>query len=199
MSPWSSVVFVFLGGIVFTTSAHGASSEGVPWFLVGPQILNFSLFVAVLFFLLKKRARDIFAQREKDYTEHLQRAEREKDEAEKQKMVVIQKLKILEADAKVAAQKAQKEAEGLKHKIISEAQAISERSLLETERTVQYERNRIISELREKLLLEAFKGAEVLLKEKLDDSQQSELNKEFVEKALIQGSLLQKTQVAASS
>lgn len=169
-------------GLLLTKVVEAAPVDGIPWSLVGPQILNFSLFAIVLFFLLRKKIQDLFVQREKDYTQELRKAERERDEAEKQKLKILQRLETLEEDAKVASQKARSEAENLKSQILSEANSVSERSLRETERTIQYEFDKAIMELREDLLSKAFESAESLLKEKVDTPTQQTLNEEFSKK-----------------
>ena len=109
--------------LFFTTvEVYAASVEGIPWFSVVPQILNFALFLILLVFLLRNKVKDLFVQRRQDYTQLLQKAEMERDKAEGDKLKMIQKLKVLEDDAKIASKKAQSEAEYLKDEIISEGQ-----------------------------------------------------------------------------
>ena len=106
--------------LFFTTvEVYAASVEGIPWFAVVPQILNFTLFLILLVFLLRNKVKDLFVQRRQDYTQLLRKAEMERDKAEGDKLEMIQKLKILEDDAKIASKKAQSEAEDLKDEIIS--------------------------------------------------------------------------------
>ena len=165
--------------------AYGASGEGIPWFLVGPQILNFVLFVLLLVYLLRKRVRDLFTQRKKDYNQLFHQAEMEREAAEKKKSEMLQKLKVLEEESQEALEKAQQEAGELKKKILSEAHSISDRFLKEAERTIQYELNKAKSKLREELLVGSLKSAEAHLREKVDASTQEKLNKEFTDKVQV--------------
>ena len=167
---------------LISTEAHAASGEGIPWFLVVPQVLNFSLFAIILTILLKDKVRNLFTQREQEYTQFFRKAEMERDEAEKNKLAIIQRLQHLEDDARVASQKAQSEAEELKRKIVSEARSLSERYTKEAERTAQNELERKIAELRKELLSGALGDAESLLKERVDVSMQKKLSGEFTKK-----------------
>ena len=174
--------FISLSVLLTTIEAHGASGGDIPWYAVGSQVLNFSLFAMILIFVLRNKVRDLFVQRERDYTQFFREAEMKRDEAERHKLKIVQRLKTLEGEAEVASQKAQSEAEDLKNKIVSEAHSLSKRYLEEAERTAQYEFDKAVSELREELLSGALDGAESLLKERVDISTQRKLNGEFTKK-----------------
>ena len=181
----SLIFLIFLPIFFMATSAYGASGGGIPWSLIGPQALNFLLCVVILSFLLRKKVRNLFIQREHSYNQLFRQAEMERDMAEKKKSELIHKLKVLEQESHEALQKAQREAGELKKKILSEADLVSNRFSKEAERTVQHELNKVISGLREELLSGALEGAEKHLKEKVDFSMQEKLNKEFTNKVQV--------------
>ena len=178
-------LLLFLPIFFITGLAYGASGEGIPWSLVGPQTLNFSLFVLLLVYLLRKRVRDLFTQRKRDYNQLFHQAEMEREAAEKKKSEILQKLKTLKEESQEALEKAQLEAGELKKKILSEAHSVSDRFSKESERTVQYELNKAKLELRGELLVGSLKSAEAHLREKVDTSTQEKLNKEFTDKVQV--------------
>ena len=175
-----TLLFIFVS--IAIKDAYAASGEGIPWGTVGPQSLNFVLFISLLIFLLRKRVKALFLQREQDYTQFFRKAEIERDKAEKQKLGIIQRLKTLEKETQEASQRAQNEAKNLKSKILSEAHSVSERYLKEAQRAVQYELDKTMSTLRGELLFDALNEAQSLLKERVDTSTQRELNGEFIKK-----------------
>ena len=176
-------LFIFLWTFVgIPVLSYGAGAEGVPWFLVSSQALNFSLFIIILFFLLRKKVKNLFLQREKDYYQSFRQAEIQRDRAEKQKLDLAQKLKVLESDEQKALQKARNEAEDLKKKILAQAHLVSERLSKEVHRTIQYEFDKAFLGLKEELWAYSLDDAKLILKEKVDVSVQKKLNAEFTRK-----------------
>ena len=146
------------------------------------QFVNFSLFVALLFFLLRKKVAAYFQEREAQFKQALLRAEHSRNEAEKQKNIIKQKLEKLEATAATDRAQAQKDAEELKLKIITEAKELVANLKKETERTADSEIQRAKLELRDELLNASIEQAKKILKEKVNEPDQKRLQDEFVEK-----------------
>ncbi len=146
------------------------------------QFVNFGLFVALLFFLLRKKVVAYFQEREASFKQALIRAEHARKEAEHQKNIIKEKLTKLEASAAADRAQAQKDAEELKFKIISEAKELVANLKKETERTAESEIQRAKLELRDELLNGAIEQAKKILKEKVNEPDQKRLQDEFVEK-----------------
>ena len=174
---WSSIFFL-------SVAAHGASVDGIPWQLVGPQILNFTLFLALIIFILVKKVqiKAIFAKRFDDYNTLLHQAEMEKKAVEDRKTEMAKKLEILAQESQEASEKAEREAELLKEQILLEARSLSDRYLKEAQRAAQQERDKAIVAMSGELLSTSMSQARSLLKERVDSSIQVELKKEFVNK-----------------
>ncbi len=146
------------------------------------QFINFTLFVGLLFFLLRKKVISYFKERETHFKQALIRAERARGEAEEQKSIIKQKLDKLEASAAADRAQAQKDSEELKVKILTEAKELVANLKKETERTAESEIQRAKLELRDELLSAAIDQAKKILKEKVNEPDQKRLQDEFVEK-----------------
>jgi len=146
------------------------------------QFVNFSIFVGLLFFLLRKKVVAHFKDRESTFRQALIKAEHARKEAETQKNIIKEKLDKLESGAKLDLERATREAEELKAKILSEAQEIIANLKKEAERTAESEIQKAKLELREELLSGAIAQAKQILNEKVKEPDQKRLQKEFVEK-----------------
>ncbi len=146
------------------------------------QFVNFAIFIALLFFLLRKKVVAYFQEREANFKQALIKAEHARKEAEHQKSVIKEKLDKLEASAASDRALAQKDAEELKIKIITEAKELVANLKKETERSADSEIQRAKLELREELLNSAIEQAKKILKDKVNEPDQKRLQDEFVEK-----------------
>ncbi len=146
------------------------------------QFVNFAMFVGLLFFFLRKKVVAHFQEREANFKQALIKAEHARQAAEAQKNIIKEKLDKLEAGAKADLEKAKRDAEELKIKILAEAQEIVSNLKKETERTAESEIQRAKLELREELLSGALAQAKQILKDKVNEPDQKRLQNEFVEK-----------------
>lgn len=146
------------------------------------QFVNFTIFIALLFFLLRKKVVAYFEERELSFKQALIKAEHARKDAEHQKNIIKEKLEKLEASAASDRALAQKDAEELKIKIITEAKELVANLKKETERSADSEIQRAKLELRDELLNSAIEQAKKILKEKVNEPDQKRLQDEFVEK-----------------
>jgi F-type H+-transporting ATPase subunit b len=147
------------------------------------QLLNFTIFVGLLFFFLRKKVVALFHEREANFKQALIKAEHARQAAENQKNIIKEKLQKLESGAHTDLEKAKRDAEELKNKILAEAQEVIANLKKETERTAESEIQRAKLELREELLSGALAQAKQILKDKVNEPDQ----KEFVEKIQVVG------------
>ncbi len=146
------------------------------------QFVNFFLFIALLIFLLRKKVVAYFQEREATFKQALIKVEHARKAAETQKNIIKEKLEKLEASAKSDLAQAQKDAEELKLKILSEARELVANMKKETERTAESEIQRAKLELRDELLNAAIDQAKKILTDKVNEPDQKRLQDEFVEK-----------------
>ncbi len=151
------------------------------------QLLNFTIFVGLLFFFLRKKVVALFQEREANFKQALIKAEHARQAAENQKNMIKEKLQKLEAGARSDLEKANRDAEELKQKIMADAQEIILNLKKEAERTADSEIQRAKLELREELLSAALSQAKQILKDKVNEPDQKRLQNEFVEKIQVVG------------
>jgi F-type H+-transporting ATPase subunit b len=155
----------------------------IPWSqLIIPQLVNFTLFVGLLFYFVRKPLREHFAGRAEQYEQHRKKAEEAKTVAERKHYDVQVQLHELEQNAKGSLADAEREAKGLKEKIINDARAAAKRSAEETEGMAQFEYHRALATLRTQIVESAVTEAEANLKKQVDANAKSRLNDEFVHK-----------------
>lgn len=158
---------------------HGA--DGVPG-IVTYQAINFVLYAALLFFLLRKPIKNFFKGREDSFKQALIKAEAARADAEKKRQEIQERLTKLEATADQSIAQAKAEAEALKNKIIQEAQELSKNLKDEARRTADIEIERAKLELRSDMLHQAVALSQKMLIDKIADNDQKRLQTEFVEK-----------------
>ena len=146
------------------------------------SFVNFTIFIGLLVFFLRKKVRVYFQEREASFKQAIVKAEHARREAEQAKATIKEKLDKLEASAKSDMAQAQKDAEELKARILAEARDLVANLKKETERTAESEIQRAKLELREELLLGAMEQAKKILKEKVNEPDQKRLQGEFVDK-----------------
>lgn len=161
-------------------TAHGPG--GIPWSDLGPQFFNFTLFLGLLIYILRKPIADTFSQRSKSYKELLGKADQALKEAQSKKNEIQKNLDTLKRTRDNSLNKARQEAEELKRNLVNEAQAQSKKMFDEVERTIRVETEKAKTELRNFLLQQAILQADKGLKDQLDETEQKRLQKEFAGK-----------------
>lgn len=172
----------FAGILSHAALAAGDPNAGIPWALIGQQVLNLGLVIVFFTFLLRKKIAQHFKNRKAQFAQLVERAEQAKAAAESSKREITERLQKLEATADDGLRKAKSEAEDLKRQILSEAQSLSQRLEEEAQRTAEYEIERVRLQLRKALLEEAIKSAKDSLEQKVNAAEQKRLQSEFVQK-----------------
>ena len=160
---------------------HVAVAEEIPKVVVY-QAINFTIFSVLLYFLLKNRVVTFFTQRRDEYLAAVTKYEHAKAEAERKTAELRVRMEKLESTAHESIQQAKTEATQIQSKIVSDAQATSQKIQQEARRTVDAEVARAVQELREEILKQATEAARELMQQQIKEQDQLRLQKEFVEK-----------------
>jgi F-type H+-transporting ATPase subunit b len=159
----------------------------IPVWALFVQTFNVIILLSILFLLLRKGAVIHFANRAKEYTDLVQRAEAAKQKAELGHREIKERLDKLESGAEASLVQARREADELKIKMIGEARTVSERLKSEAQHTVATEIEKAKAELRADLLQSALATSQEVLKSSLSSSEQAKLQNEFVQKIQVVG------------
>jgi F-type H+-transporting ATPase subunit b len=123
-----------------------------------------------------------FRNRESNYKQALSRAEAARASAEQRRREVQDRLAQLEATAEQALATARTDAEGLRVKLLADAEESARTLREEAHKTAEREISRAKAELREELLSQAVALSANLLKDKMAETDQKRLQTEFVDK-----------------
>ncbi|MBX7230637.1 MAG: ATP synthase F0 subunit B [Bdellovibrionales bacterium] len=179
---------LILSGLALTVvnaiaSDHGAGSHGdVPTKLVFVQFVNLFGLLVFFIFILKKRAGTFFSQRRQNYLEQIKEAEKARNLSEKSKQEILLKLKSFENDTERSLQQAHRESDQLKQQLIQSARENAKKMEQDVENLLKVEHEKMQRQLKLDLLSLAVDGARKDLKARVGNSEQKQLQTEFVEK-----------------
>ena len=169
-----------------SSTGHNEPAE-IPWHPIFVQTYNLSLLLGILFFLLRKTVKAHFEHRARDYRQMVERAEAARNEAERGRREIKERLMKLEASSDQVMSSARSEAEELRGRMMSEAKTLAARLQQDAERTVKVELERAKAGLRAELMEKAIGESRENLKKNLSSSEQTKLQKEFAEKIQVVG------------
>ena len=143
---------------------------------------------AILFFVLKKFAfPPIMAaldDREKKIRGDIEESERLKQDVEKIKMDLEDKLKAAHSKAETIVQLAQDEAKKLQEKTVQETETKVKQAQREAEQEIQNSRNKLLQEIRSYTAALTIASTEKFLKKTLDDTDKKRLVDESIEQVI---------------
>ena len=144
------------------------------------KIINFSLLVVALGYLLRKPAREFFSQRSEDIRKALEEGRAALEKSQAQLSAVEEKLKHLEEEIAGFKASAEKEME-------AERKRLAEESVREAEKILEMTRVRIDSatraaklELRTSTARQALQLAEQMIRDRMDDAARQRLVSQFI-------------------
>jgi len=109
--------------VLAETGAHATTEDhGVPWYSVAIQAINLGILLVAIFFFVRKGIVAAFAKRQSDYQEQSQKTAQLLAQAENELKDIKTKLSTLESTESASLEKAQHEAEAMKHKMIIETE-----------------------------------------------------------------------------
>lgn len=136
-----------------------------PAFLV--QLLNFAIYAAGLFFLLKGALATLFKSRKEELETLLSQAERDKAEADAQMKEIEAKMAGLEGELAGILAKAESDAEAEKQRVLDAARAEAEQILAQAQAEIGHQKRAAEQELRALVSELAIEGAAKRLEAKL--------------------------------
>lgn len=183
LKPSLLLVVAFGAGFAWASDgAHGGEPHGIPWMSIAAQCFNLGILLAALIFALRKTATKYFAERRSVYTDLVSRADRAREEAERNRAQIAARLNDLEKTSRQSLDQVAAEAYELKERLITEAKALALKMKAEAERAVQVEVEKARHQLRDEMLNLSVEAARQALKEQIGGPEQKKLQKEFVDK-----------------
>lgn len=143
------------------------------------QVINLSILVGLLYFLLKNKVSQFFAQRQKSIEDAVNESKKLREEAERKNKEFSTKLANLEKDTLKTMEMIKKEGELTKEKIIIEAKRVAEVIEKEAKKSVELEIEKAKKQLYAEMLSQSLDGAKDILEKQIQSDDQQRLQKEF--------------------
>ena len=176
-----STLLLISSTAIAASGGHG-HDEGIPVKLVVSQAINFGLLFILLYFALREKLSGHFKHRAAQYTELVQRAERERIEAEAAHKEVQTRLNNLVSSSEKEMARIRAEAESMKQKIVSDAEALSKKLEEDARQSIAIEVEKAKATMRSEVLMAAIQGAESGLKTSIKAPEHRKLQNDFIKK-----------------
>lgn len=178
-------LFLFLAAVLMLPTAAlaaGGDHGGDIPAMVGWQAINFALYAALLYFVLRKPVMNYFKSRVESYNSSLKKAQESREAAESKKREIQTQLSVLESTSDSSIANAKKEASALIAQMQKQAEEFSRKLKDEANRAVAIEVEKAKVALRRDLLEQSVAMAEKMLQDKMAEPDQKRLQTEFVDK-----------------
>lgn len=142
-----------------------SESSGVPGWL--PRTVNLIIFFSILYFLLRKPVREFFTNRYNEIRAAIDRAAREKAEAETKMKELDARMSRLDAEIAEIKEQARREAEAERERITAAAQDDAEKFRAMARREIEAAKQNAIIELRRHAADQAVAIAEQIIRREL--------------------------------
>lgn len=159
----------------------GSSQNSIPWSTIQAQAVNFTLFIFILIYILRKPASEYFSKFRNDFIEESGKAQKILAEAEKQKKEIDDQISKLETTYSSRLETSKQEALLLKNSLISEAQDKSVKLIEDTKDSANQLFKSAENAIRYKVLDNAVDFAKEDLVKRIDSKESNRLHGEFLE------------------
>lgn len=157
---------------------------GGPLGLVGsglPRVVNFLIFVAALYYVLRKPVSDFFRQRAQAIARELEAAARARDAAAQELAQMRARMARLEEEIAAIRARAEREAEAEYERLWREAHAEAEKIRALAEREIEMARRAAELELKTFLVERVLARARALLRQQVTEEDHRRLIAQFIE------------------
>lgn len=175
---------VFILGSATALAAEGHHEVLVPAtipFVVVYQAINFSLLIALLYGLTRKKVRIYFSSRLETHELAKKSALQAFADAQERHAEEKKKLEGLHADESTTIERAKAEAMILKSKLIQEAEHLANNIISDAKKTAHYEFEKAKQDLRKETFEQALKLARTDIEKNLNEKDQKNLQRQFVD------------------
>jgi F-type H+-transporting ATPase subunit b len=136
-----------------------------PWGF--PKLVNLLIFLGILYYLLRKPAKEFFAQRLASVREMLEKAAREKEEATTKMADLEARLNRLDADIAEIKAQSEREAAAERERLEAEAKKDIERFRLSAQREIEVAKQVAMADLQEFAAAKAVDLAEQMIRREM--------------------------------
>ncbi len=181
----SAVLFSFSIGVAGASSEGGHGAEPKGWVATDTyRVMNFSVLVIALFFVLRKPVSQALSSRIQGIKEQLEDLETKKQAAEKSLSEYNEKLALLDKEAGQMVEEYIRQGEEAKARILKEAESMAEKLKEQARKNIEHEFDQAKATLQAEIVESALKKAEQVIMEKITAEDQDKLVDEYLEKVV---------------
>jgi len=178
-------LFCFVGTVAASSEGEGGHEGVKGWVATDTyRVMNFSVLVIGLFFLLRKPVSQALNSRIKGIKDQLSELEAKKKDAEKELAKYNERLSHLEQESEKLIQEYIRQGNEAKARIIDEAKKTVEKLEVQARRNIEHEFKKAKTKLQQDILEKALVNAETLIKDSITTQDQDKLVDEYLEKVV---------------
>lgn len=178
-----TLCLIFCAGLAFGSGGGEEGPKG--WVKTDTyRVINFVVLAGALVFLLRKPISQALKGRIDGIREQLEELETKKIAAEKQLAAYNEKLSQMDREAEKIVAAYIKQGEETKARLIEEAKAAAEKLEVQAQRNIEHHFKQAKLALQAEIIDKALATAEVVIKERISDSDQDRLVVEYLDKVV---------------
>ncbi len=177
-----TIAFLFLAGTAIASSGEAVAKHWTvdDWI----RVMNFTVLVVALFFVLRKPVADALNGRIEDIKNQLEELESKKVDAEKTLAEYESKIATLEDEAANIETQYKEQGEAAKKRILEAAKNSAEKLEAQAKRNIENEFQQAKQQLQSEIMTKALEKAEKLVKKSISSDDQDRLVDEYLEKVV---------------
>ena len=177
------VAVLMFSGVAWSSSGGGHEPKG--WVATDTyKVMNFTVLMAALFFLLRKPVAQALNARIKGIKEQIDDLEAKKKEADKKLAEYNEKLSLLDKEAENIIAEYVKQGKEAKARILEQAELEAKKLEYQASRNIENELKLAKSKLQEEIFEKALIKAEEIIKSRITGEDQDKLIDEYLEKVV---------------
>jgi len=177
------VAVLMFSGVAWSSSGGGHEPKG--WVATDTyKVMNFTVLMVALFFLLRKPVAQALNARIKGIKEQIDDLEAKKKEADKKLAEYNEKLSLLDKEAENIIAEYVKQGKEAKARILEQAELEARKLEDQAGRNIENELKMAKSKLQEEIFEKALIKAEEIIKSRITDEDQDKLIDEYLEKVV---------------
>ncbi|MDO9565476.1 MAG: ATP synthase F0 subunit B [Candidatus Desulfaltia sp.] len=177
------VAVLMFSGVAWSSSGGGHKAKG--WVATDTyKVMNFTVLMVALFFLLRKPVAQALNARIKGIKEQLDDLEAKKKEADKKLAEYNEKLSLLDKEAENIIAEYVKQGKEAKARILEQAELEAKKLEYQAGRNIENELKLAKSKLQEEIFEKALIKAEEIIKSRITGEDQDKLIDEYLEKVV---------------
>ena len=177
------VAILIFSGVAWSSSEGEHEAKG--WVATDTyKVMNFTVLVVALFFLLRKPVAQALSSRIKGIQDQLDELEVKKKEAEKKLAEYNERLSLLDKEAEKIVAEYIKQGNEAKARILEEAESEATKLEEQARRNIDSEFKQAKSKLQEEIFEKAIIKAEEMIKSEINTEDQDRLINEYLEKVV---------------